>query len=175
MSEQDQNKDNIDSLVNMLANTDSGVRRKARKSLVALGIPAVSALSKALLDSGVYKVRWEAAKALGAIGDAKAIPSLVTALEDQESDVAWLAAKALEKFRKTAWPELLNALINRGSDSVLLRHGAHHVLRNQRVAGFNDLLEALRKSLESDSVHESITLAAYNMLNKMGKSPEQDL
>ncbi len=175
MSDQIQTNENIDSLVKMLENADTNVRRKARKSLVALGKPAVSALSSALKDSEVYRVRWEAAKALGAIGDAEAIPSLVTALEDTETDVAWLAAEALEKFSKTAWPELLRTLIARGSDSVLLRHGAHHVLRYQRLEGYNDLLEALRKALESDTVPESTALAAFNILERMGERPVQDL
>ena len=175
MSNQEQTNEHIEPLVNMLESTDSKVRRKARKSLVALGKPAVSALSSALQHSRVYKVRWEAAKALGAIGDAKAIPSLITALEDPETDVAWLAAKALEKFGKAVWPKLLRTLIKRGSDSVLLRHGAHHVLRNQRAAGYNDLLEALKKALESETVPESTALAALNILKRMGERPEQDL
>jgi HEAT repeat protein len=175
MSNKEQTNENIDTLVKMLENTDTKVRRNARKSLVALGKPAVCALSSALEDSNVYKVRWEAAKALGAIGDAKAIPSLVTALEDPETDVAWLAAKALEKFGKAVWPKLLRTLIKRGSDSVLLRHGAHHVLRNQRVAGYNDLLEPLRKALESETVPESTALAALKILERMGERPEQDL
>jgi hypothetical protein len=94
---------------------------------------------------------------------------LVKALEDPESDVAWLAAKALEKFRKAAWPELLHMLVKRGSESVLLQHGAHHILRKQKVEGFNDLLDILRTALESGSVPESISPAAQNILEKMKK------
>jgi HEAT repeat protein len=167
MNKQTQTGKNIEPLVNLLASTDDKVRRKARKSLVAVGRSSVSSLSGALQNSKVYKARWEAAKALGAIGDAKAIPSLVKALEDPETDVVWLAAEALKKFRKIAWPELLNALIHRGSESVTLRNAAHHVFRKQREEGFNDLLTVLRKALESGAVPESTPSAASNILKRM--------
>lgn len=159
--------ENMESLINLLASKDDKVRTKARKSLVAIGKPAVSSLSTTLQNSNIYKARWEAAKGLGAIGDAKAIPSLVKALEDKESDVVWLAAEALEKFGKTAWPELLNALILRGSKSVTLRNAAHHVLRKQEEKGFNDLLEILKKTLESGAIPESKSIAASNILKRM--------
>jgi HEAT repeat protein len=169
MNEQNNVGETIDSLVNLLESPDDKVRRDARTSLVAMRKQAVSPLSSVLENSKVYKARWEAAKALGAIGDAKAIPSLIKALDDPESDVAWLAAEALEKFKKAAWPELMHALVKRGSDSVLLRHGAHHILRQQKAAGFNFLLDELRKALESDTVPENIPIAAYHILEKMKK------
>ncbi len=175
MEKQAQDTEDINSLVSLLSNKDDKVRRKARKSLVVIGKPAVSSLSEVLQNSDVYKARWEAAKALGAIGDAAAIPTLVNALEDTESDVVWLAAEALKKFRKTAWPELLSALIKRGSESVTLRNAAHHVLRTQREKGNHDLLEALRKSLESGAVPESTPMAASNLLEKMRVHRKQKL
>ncbi len=156
-------------LVNQLESEDEKVRTRARKSLVVIGKQAVSALSLVLENSKTYKARWEAAKALGEIKDLKSIPTLVKTLEDPESDVAWLAAKALEKFRKAAWPELMHALVKRGPDSVSLQHGAHHILRNQKMEGFNDLLDILRADLKPDSVPENISLAAYHILERMKK------
>ncbi|HAQ18115.1 MAG TPA: hypothetical protein DCR40_02650 [Prolixibacteraceae bacterium] len=157
------------SLVKLLESEEEKVRTRARKSLVTIGKQAVTSLMLVLENSKIYKARWEAAKALSEICDLKAIPVLVKTLEDPESDVAWLAAKTLEKFRKAAWPELLHALVKRGSESVLLQRGAHHILRKQKAEGFNDLLEILRKSLESGSVPESISPAAYNILERMKK------
>ncbi len=162
-----QTDNDIRNYVNLFESSDDKVRRKARKSLVEIGKPAVSSLMEVLQNSKVYKARWEAAKALGAIGDPEAIPSLVNALQDTESDVVWLAAEALKKFRKAAWPELLHALNKSGAESVTLRNAAHHVFRNQREKGLNDLLEALRKSLESGAVPESAPMAASNLLAKM--------
>ena len=167
MSKQILTGTNLESLMDMLASNDGMVRQKARKSLVALGKPAVFSLAQAFRNSKLDQVRWEAAKALGAIGDASAIAPLVKALEDSDQDVAWLAAIALKKFKKAAWPTLLRVLIRRRSDSVLLRKGAHHVLRNQKEDGFNDLLATLKKALESDTVPESTAIAAYDILKQM--------
>jgi HEAT repeat protein len=158
---------NIDSLIDMLASKNSTIRRNARKSLVALGKPAVPSLNRTLQKSKINHVRWEAAKTLGAISDARAIPSLLKALEDSDIDVIWLAAEGLRKFKKAAWSKLLRALIKSGEDSVLLRHGVHHVLKNQKEDGFNDLLKALNKALESNSAQETTTIAAYDILKRL--------
>jgi HEAT repeat protein len=136
-----------------------------------MGKRSVAPLSLVLENSKIYKARWEAAKALNEIGDLKSIPTLVKALEDPESDVAWLAAKTLEKFRKAAWYELFHALVKHGSASVLLQHGAHHILRKQKDEKYNDLLDILRSALESVSVPESIPLAAFQILERMKKVP----
>ena len=154
-------------LIDILKSENGATRQKARKTLVALGKPSVPSLTQALQNSKLDLVRWEAAKALGAIGDTRAIPRLVNALEDSNSDVAWLAAEALRQFKKAAWPPLLRQLIKDGSESALLRQGAHHVLRNQKENGFNDLLATLREDLESNTFQESTPLAAYAVLKRM--------
>jgi hypothetical protein len=158
---------NIESLMDMLASKEGATRQKARESLIALGKPAVPFLIRTLRNSKLDHLRWEAAKSLGSINDTRAIPSLVKALEDSDHDVAWLAALALRKFKKAAWPQLLNMLIKSKPDSILLRQGAHHVLRNQREDGFNELLATLRKSLEPGAAQESTSVAAYNILKQM--------
>lgn len=167
MYEQKQSGISTQSLVNQLENKDGKVRTRARNSLVIIGKQAVLPLSLVLENSEIYKARLEAAKALNEIGDLKSIPTLIKALEDPESDVAWLAAKTLEKFRKAAWPDLLEALVKHGPESGLLQRGAHHILRKQKVEGYNDLLDILRTALEAGSVPESISPAAYNILERM--------
>jgi HEAT repeat protein len=160
----------IPSLMGRLAGKDGATRQKARKSLVALGKPAVLSLIQALQNSKVDHVRWEAVKTLNAIGDTRAIPPLVGSLEDSNIDVAWLAGEGLSKFKKVAWLPLLRALIKRGSDSAALRQGAHHVLKDQKEDGFNDLLEALSKALVSNSGEEWTPVAASEILRRM-KAP----
>ena len=167
LSNQELNNTNLESLMEMLASKDGLTRTKARKSLIALGKPAVPSLIRTLQNSKMDHLRWEAAKTLGAIGDTKAIPPLVKALEDSDHDVAWLAAIALKKFKKAAWPTLLRALIKRRSDSVLLRQGAHHVLRNQKEDGFNDLLAKLMRNLESSVNPGLVQGAASDILTRM--------
>lgn len=167
MNKQNMTGTNIESLMDMLADKDSITRQKARKSLVVLGKPAVPSLIQTLQNSKLDHLRWEAAKTLETIGDDRAIPSLVKALEDSDIDVAWLAAEALRKFKKVAWSALLHALIKSGEDSVSLRQGAHHVLLNQKEDGFNDLLTTLLAALKSSSASESTAIAANELLKRM--------
>jgi HEAT repeat protein len=167
MSKQILTGTNLESLIDLLANKNAATRMKARKSLVALGKPAVPSLIRTLQKSEEDHIRWEAAKTLGAIGDPRAIPSLVKALEDSDQGVVWLAAEALGKFKKIAWPPLLRALVKSEKDSVSLRLGAHHVLRKQKEDGFNDLLSTLRTALESSTASESTPFAASNLLKRM--------
>lgn len=62
---------NIESLMELLSSKDGMVRQKARESIVAAGRPAVPPLTRILLHSPSKQVRWEAGKALGAIGDGR--------------------------------------------------------------------------------------------------------
>jgi HEAT repeat protein len=162
---------NLASLMDTLENKDGAVRQKARSALIAVGKPAVSTLTRALQNSKQYHVRWEVVKTLDAIGDARAIPSMVRALEDSDADVAWSSAEALRKFKSAAWQPLLRALIDSGTDSVLLRQGAHHILRNQKEPGFTVLLAKLVKAIEFGTVPESASLAAYEILKRMKANP----
>ncbi len=167
LNKQNLTSTNIESMIDMLANKNGLIRQKARKLLVALGKPAVPSLTSILLNSKLVHLRWEAAKALGSIDDTRAISSLVKALEDKDQDVRWLAAVALSKFKKAAWRQLLNALIKSKPDSVLLRQGAHHILLDQKEVGFNKLLTALSKSLESGSDPETTAISAFNILKQL--------
>lgn len=169
MSTQKVKRTDIKSLLDLLADKDGVIRKKARKALVAMGEIVVPSLTRVLRNSKFDHLRWEAAKTLGAIGDVRAIPSLVKALEDRDIDVAWVAAEVLRKFKKDAWPALFRALIKSKPDSISLRQGVHHVLLNQKEDGFNDLLKTLLESLKSDSGPETTSVAAYHMVMRMKK------
>lgn len=160
-------KEDMEVLMFMLESNDGVIREKARESLGIIGKPAVLPLTNVLRNSGMTQVRWEAVKILGTFKDKRSLPSLVKALEDNDQDVAWVAAEALKNFRKLAWPALLRMLIKRGSDSVLLRNGVHHVMINQNEEGFNDLLAILIEALDSKTVPESSTIAANEILKRM--------
>ena len=171
MEKQQRDTANLEPLVEMLGNKDGMERQKARWALETIGKPAVSLLIKALNHSGQEQIRWEAAKALSAIVDPGSIPALVIALEDCDEDVAWLAAEALAKFRKKAWPPLLRMLIKKGAKSPLLRQAVHHVLRNQKETGYSDLLATLLKSLELNTMQAMTTEAARDILKRMKAKP----
>lgn len=167
MSTPADSNNSLDQLLEMLDNKDGLLRQSARKSLVAMGEAAVLPLMQALQSSKSDQVRWEAAKALGAMGDARAIPTLITALGDRDSDVVWLAAVALHSFGKAAWPALLLALVDEGTESVVLRKGAHHVFHDQKVDGYDDLLAALLSALEPKALPEAASMVAHEILERM--------
>jgi hypothetical protein len=52
-----------------------------------------------------------------------------------------------------------------------LRQGAHHVFRKQKDDGFNDVLTALIRALESSDARESTPVAAYEILRRLKGSP----
>lgn len=151
-----------------LESDDGMLRQSAREALVALGGVAVSPLARALENAKSKQVRWEAAKALGAIGQVRAIPALVAALEDSDSDVIWLAAEALSDFGQDAWPALLKALVLEGTESVLLRKGAHHVFANQTESKGQGALAALQTALEDGALPEAAPMAAGELLKLLG-------
>lgn len=116
----------IDTLVTKLASHNTATRRYAHEAIVAIGQPAVSSLIEALNHPESH-VRWEAANALGDIGDPSAAPALVKALEDDAIQVRWRAGESLITFREEGLRPLLHALILR-ADSAWLRDSARHVL-----------------------------------------------
>ena len=118
----------IEDILAQLRSHDWMRREHARWQLVTLREAAVFPLIDALEDPD-WHVRWEAAKALHDIADPRAAAALVKALRDRRFGVRWLASDALIALRENSLPPLLSALVHHG-DSILLRNGAHHVLRD---------------------------------------------
>ena len=149
--EQNQNQqiraEDITSLVVQLGDDDGLLRRKAREFLVTLDGSAVPSLVKALSNPS-RDVRWEAAKALGEIGDPSAAPALVEALEDERFGVRWLAAEALIALGPKAVLSPLMKALSEFADSVWLRHGAHHVLRALAQDGLPPKVQTVLAALE---------------------------
>ncbi|MDO8490646.1 MAG: HEAT repeat domain-containing protein [Dehalococcoidia bacterium] len=116
----------IESLIAQFTSDSDAAREKARLSLVSMGEQAVVPLIGALRDRRL-RIRWEAAKALGQIGNPLAAPALVEALEDPEFDVRWLSAEGLVSIGRAGLEAMLTALTKR-PESLWLRESAHHLL-----------------------------------------------
>jgi HEAT repeat protein len=116
-------------------------------------------------------VRWEAAKALGQIGDSAATQTLIKALEDKMFDVRWLAAEGLIRIGRDAVMPLLHALIKR-PESTWLREGAHHVLHDMTEGELKKLLEPVLAALEDLDAAIEVPIAAHAALDALtsGKS-----
>lgn len=151
----------------LLNSKDGLVRQKARKALAEIGNPAVPALAQVLQDAPSKNARWGAAKALGEICDPVAIPALLDALEDRDSDVSWLAAVALNKLGKSAWKHILQRLIERGVDSVAVRSGVHHIFKGQQFGEYDELFATLIRALEFGELNEAGSMAATEIHKRM--------
>jgi HEAT repeat protein len=128
VSESEEYGDTVNELLLNLHSHEWKVRQSARWRLVTLRDLAVFPLMDALQDPD-WHVRWEAAKALHDIADPRAAPALILALRDRRFAVRWLASNALIALGEASLPALLEALVH-DADSLWLREGAHHVLRD---------------------------------------------
>jgi hypothetical protein len=155
----------IASLMDALASTDGVERHAAREQLEEIGRPAMPFLIRALQSPSAY-ARWEAAKALGEIGDASAAPALVGALEDEKAAVRWLAATALTNLGRDALVSLLRGLES-NSDSNWFRDGAHHVLRDLIREGVADEAIPVLEALEDIEPSIEAPVAAYHVLQDL--------
>jgi HEAT repeat protein len=118
----------IDFLIHDLGNHDGFVAQRARKKLAQLGEEAVPALTLAL-RTGSERTRWEAAMALQEMYAPQAAEDLVSALEDANQCVRWVAGQTLIKLTTHSYAPLLAALVAH-PERTRLRHGAHHVLHS---------------------------------------------
>ena len=155
----------ITSLVGVLASTDGVERHAARERLEGVGRPAVPFLVRALQSPNEH-ARWEAAKALGEITDARAAPALVKTLEDEKAAVRWLAATALINLGRDALVPLLRGLEGH-SDSIWFRDGAHHVLRSLIRDGVADDAVPVLEALENLEPCIEAPIAAYHVLEDL--------
>ena len=155
----------IDALIGDLNSKDGLVRVRARLALVAISRKAVDSLAKAL-DSKDQVCRWEAAKALGQIGDPAAITILIQSLEDEIFDVRWLASEGLIGIGRPVLAPLLHRLMKR-PESIWLREGAHHIFHGIYTQDTASILKPVLNALENDETSLQIPLAAKVALDKL--------
>ena len=155
----------IQSLIGSLGSDKGRVRQSARRSLVDLRQPAVPYLVSALKDPNTHR-RWEAAKALGQIGDPRAAGALVGALEDRDVGVRWVAADSLVKLGRGGLQPLLRALITH-PDSIWLREGAHRVLRHLAGSDLRQVLAPVLAALDDVEPTLGAPRAAYDALDQL--------
>ena len=159
------NPDSVEALINDLGSKDGLVRMGARQALVTIGKIASGALVDALKSKDEGK-RWEAAKALGQIGDPAAVGALIRALEDEIFDVRWLAAEGLIAIGKPALVPLLHMLIEH-SDSVRLHEGAYHVLHALHEKNLKVMLQPLLNALGGNEASLEVPFAAETALKSL--------
>lgn len=88
-------------LVQALGDPDNPAHIHAAEELVALGPVALPVLIPALHPDGPWLTAYRAAEVLGEIGDRRAAPALVTALNHPNSNVRWSVVRALSAVGNT--------------------------------------------------------------------------
>jgi HEAT repeat protein len=158
----------LQQLLETLGSDDGMKRKKAREALVEKGKVSIDFLLE-LLSHPKHIYRWEAVKTLEEIGDPDTIPVLILALEDDKSDVRWIAAEGLIKLGMKSVKPLLNILIEK-SDSVFVLEGAHHIffdLREKGILPTEFPVAKLLSSLKNPEWIDGVKPLAYNILKNL--------
>ena len=158
----------IQQLLNTLGSKNGMERKQARKELVAKGKIMVDFLME-LVNHPKHIYRWEALKTMEEIGDPISIPFFIQALEDDESDVRWIAAEGLIKLGVQSIKPLLTTLIEK-PDSIFTLAGIHHVFyelkKTEKLpAGFP--IDKLLSALRNTEGIERMKPMAYELLNNL--------
>jgi HEAT repeat protein len=157
----------IRSLVIDLGSKDGLVRVRARRAIVTIGSKAIPALEEALKSENQW-LRWEAAKALGQIGDPAAVQALIKALEDVMFDVRWLAAEGLITIGIQALKPLMQQLAQ-NSDSLWLREGVHHILHDIHKKDIQSATQPVLQALEDVEAPLEVPFAVESALKSLAK------
>ncbi len=156
---------NIGALVQLLFSNDSIKRQEARRELVKIGKPAINFLV-GLQYLSQKQVSWEAIKTLSEMAHPDCIPILINALENEDTNIRWLAAEGLIKVGRPSLMPVLEVLEER-ADSKLLRESVHHVLKGLKENGHFTDDHDLIKVLEDPSKHIVLAPTAAMIRMKM--------
>jgi HEAT repeat protein len=152
-----QDSETVGGLVERIRSKDGMVRQEARERLVRSGKAAVIPLMAALRDAS-DQTRWEAAKSLSEIGDARAAGAMVIALEDPSGDVRWVAAEGLVGLGSVGLGKVLDRL-KEEPERQWLREGAHHVAHDLARQGLARVVKPLLEALDSWQPSEAVLAA----------------
>ena len=113
----------VEQLLNLLRNEENaGLRNSAAEAVIRLGVQCAAPLNALVSDSDA-DVRKFVIDVMGAIGDPVFVPSLLSALQDSEVNVASAAAEQLGVLGDaSAADHLMQAILSR--DEVLFRFSA---------------------------------------------------
>lgn len=158
----------IENLVETLCDEDGLKRKEAREQLVDIGESVLKHL-KDVIDRKKHICRWEALKVMEEIGSPDSIPVFIEVLEDDKSDIRWIAAEGLIRAGKYAIIPLLKLIVEK-HDSVFVLNGVHHVfyelkLKKQLPETFPaDKLLSLFKKPDNGA---RLTVLAHSLLEDM--------
>ena len=155
----------LDRIACALLENDPAERDSARASLMAVGRISPHLIVD-WLDDPEPRLRWEAARVLGALGHGDAAGALIEALSDEDPGVRWIAADALNSLGDAGLRWIFKALI-KDPGSPLLREGASHVLRCQEGSLRKIAEPVIAVMTERRAVPERIIVAAFEAMQRL--------
>jgi len=169
-----ENQDNnstaeIQELINQLGSKKGMQRKSARKQLVEHGEKAMRALLEHHYKNTEHVFHWEVLKTMQQIGHLSSIEVFIEALEDDRSDIRWIAAEGLIKLGPHAVKPTLDALIE-NSDSIFVCAGAHHIfhdLKKKKHLPKDFPVDSLLSALKSPGWSGNVKSLAHELLGKL--------
>ena len=158
----------IKKLVETLCDDDGLKRKEARQKLVKIGETTLEYVND-LLEHPKHICRWEAMKVIEEIGLPASIPVFMEALEDDESDIRWIAAEGLIRTGEHSLKPLLNLVIEK-YDSIFVLNGVHHVfyeLNMKKRLPKSFPVDKLLSLLKKTGGHASLKMLVYKILEDL--------
>lgn len=158
----------VKKLLEILCNDEGQKRKEARRELVALGEETL-AYTDNYLNNTKHICRWEVLRVIKEIADLKSIPVFLAALDDDKSDIRWIAAEGLIRMGKYSTKPLLN-LVEEKYDSVFVLNGAHHIifeLYERKLLPEKFPAKKLLSLLKKSSKSASLKILIHNTLNDL--------
>lgn len=151
-------------LIRALEMRGTPVHHAAWRAINDLGRDIAPALIQALNHKDSH-IRWHAARALGLIGDSRAVGTLAQGLCDENPAVRWASARALAELDSLAVPAILEQLACCHLDETL-RQAALHALNSMPSRHTLEYLRPLFDALNSPAAYLQAPQEAQKLLNE---------
>jgi HEAT repeat protein len=158
----------IKSLLEKLCEGEGQQRKDARRELIALGDSTLEYINS-YLEHPKHICRWEALRVVKEIAALKSIPVFLDALDDDKSDIRWIAAEGLIRMGKYSIKPLLNQ-VTKKYDSILVLNGAHHIiyeLYERELLPENFPAKKLLSLLKNSSKSASLKVLVHDILRDL--------
>ena len=152
----------ISPLIEALTMDRDLLHREARRALLNLGPIAEQAWLE-LLQHPDSHIRWEAARGLGDLGDAKAAPILAEGLLDENYAVRWATADVLAHLGERAIPATLT-ILSRYPLNEPSRQAAYHALHGISNREVQECIKPLLDALRGFATSMQVPIVAQRLL-----------
>jgi HEAT repeat protein len=149
-------------LLKALESENGIIHREARRALQNLGRLAEPVWVQAL-NHPDSRIRWEAARGLGEIGDPKAAIVLAEGLFDENYAVRWASGDVLARLGERAVPSILSILSNKSLNEPS-RQAVYHALHGISSHRVQERIKPLLDALHSPSASITAPSIAQRML-----------